>query len=101
MLLGTPEYMAPEQIRGGTVDARVDLYAAGALMYHALCGRPPFTGDNPIAISLAHVNDPVPPPSQWRAELAGPWEEWLGLALAKDPQARFPDAERMRAALPA
>ena len=55
MLLGTPEYMAPEQIKGGTIDARTDLYSLGALTYHALVGRPPFTGDTPIAVSLAQL----------------------------------------------
>jgi serine/threonine-protein kinase len=100
MIVGTPEYMAPEQIRGGSVDARTDVYALGALLYHALCGRPPFTGDNPIAVSLSHTQDPVPPPTTLRPELSPAWEQLLLTALAKDPAARFDSAQSLREALP-
>src|ERR1043166_7308644 len=58
-ILGTPHYMAPEQVRGKGVDARTDIYAMGALAYHLVCGRPPFAGDNPIAIGFAHVSEAV------------------------------------------
>jgi serine/threonine-protein kinase len=100
MILGTPEYMAPEQIRGGVVDARTDLYALGALLYHMLCGRPPFVGDNPIAVSLAHAHDVVPPPTSLRPELPREWDEFVQRALAKDPDERFVSARAMSQALP-
>jgi serine/threonine-protein kinase len=100
MIVGTPEYMAPEQIRGGAVDGRTDLYALGALLYHMLCGRPPFTGENPIAVSLSHAQDPVPPPTTLRRDLPPAWEELLLRALAKDPAERFQTASALREALP-
>ena len=94
-----------DRMNAWDLDSRLDLameaLAAGALLYHALCGRPPFTGDNPIAISMSHVSDPVTPPSTLRAELAGAWDELLMTALSKDPNSRFADAEALRAALPA
>ncbi len=100
MIVGTPEYMAPEQIRGGAVDSRADLYALGALLYHVMCGRPPFTGDNPIAVSLSHTQDPVPAPSTLRPDMPEAWERWLLRALAKDAGERFESAHQMAEALP-
>jgi serine/threonine-protein kinase len=84
-ILGTPHYMAPEQVRGKSVDARTDIYAFGALAYHLVTGRPPFAGDNMIAIGFAHLSETPVPPQQLRKEIP------LGLAaaildaLAKDP----------------
>ena len=100
MLLGTPEYMAPEQIKGGRLDARTDLYALGALTYHALTGRPPFTGDTPIAVSLAQATEAPIPPSQLRPGLSPAWDEFVLRALAKQADDRFSDAHAMRAAIP-
>lgn len=100
MIVGTPEYMAPEQIRGGAIDGRTDLYAFGALLYHMLCGRPPFTGENPIAVSLAHAQDPPPPPTTLRPDLPAAWEQLLLRMLAKDPAERFQTASALRDALP-
>jgi serine/threonine-protein kinase len=100
MLLGTPEYMAPEQIKGGNVDARTDLYALGALTYHALTGRPPFTGDTPIAVSLAQATEEPMPPSRLRPGLSPEWDAFVLRALAKDKAERFDSAVAMRDALP-
>jgi serine/threonine-protein kinase len=100
MLLGTPEYMAPEQIKGGNIDARTDLYALGALTYHALCGRPPFLGDTPISVSLAHTTEQAIPPSQLRPGLSKDWDTFVLRAMSKAKDQRFDTADVMREALP-
>jgi len=87
-MLGTPHYMAPEQVRGRPVDARSDIYALGALAYHLVCGRPPFTGDNPIAIGFAHLSEPVVSPRILRKEIPQALEAAIIAALAKAPEDR-------------
>jgi len=87
-ILGTPHYMAPEQVRGKAVDVRSDVYALGALSYHLVCGRPPFSGDNAIAIGFAHLSEPPPPPRQLRKEIPEPLEAAILAALAKAPDDR-------------
>ena len=99
MVIGTPEYMAPEQIKGGAIDARTDIYALGAVLYHALTGRPPFRGETPIAVGLAHCTDPVVPPRQLRPDLPPVWDALIVRALEKTPAARFPDVEAVLTAL--
>jgi serine/threonine-protein kinase len=101
MILGTPEYMAPEQIRGGRCDARTDVYALGATAYYVLCGRPPFAGPTPIAIGFAHVNEPPKPPRALRPEIPEPLEQAILAALAKDPGDRPVDAATLATALAA
>ncbi len=87
-ILGTPHYMAPEQVRGKPVDARSDLYALGALAYHLVCGRPPFAGDNPIAIGFAHLSEVPPSPREIRKDVPAPLEKAILTALAKAPDER-------------
>jgi predicted Ser/Thr protein kinase len=87
-MLGTPHYMAPEQVRGKPVDARTDVYALGALAYHLICGRPPFAADNPIAIGFAHLSEPVVPPSVLRKDVPPALEAAILAALAKAPEDR-------------
>ncbi len=87
-ILGTPHYMAPEQVRGKPVDARTDVYALGALAYHLVCGRPPFHGDNAIAIGFAHLSEPPPPPRQIRKDVPANLEAAILAALAKLPDDR-------------
>ena len=87
-ILGTPHYMAPEQVRGKPVDVRSDIYALGALAYHLVCGRPPFAGDNPIAIGFAHISEPVVPPRQLRKDIPQALEDAILAALAKAPEDR-------------
>jgi len=87
-ILGTPHYMAPEQVRGKPVDIRSDIYALGALAYHLVCGRPPFVGDNPIAIGFAHISEPVVPPRQLRKDVSPALDEAILAALAKAPEDR-------------
>jgi serine/threonine-protein kinase len=91
-ILGTPHYMAPEQVRGKPVDARTDIYALGALAYHLVCGRPPFAGDNPIAIGFAHLSEPVVPPHQLRRDVPPRLDAAIVAALAKAPDERPPSA---------
>ncbi len=100
IILGTPEYMAPEQIRGQPVDPRTDIYALGALMFHALVGHPPFRGDSPIAVSFAQVNQPVPPPDTIVSGLAPAWSQLVLKAMAKDPSQRFASASELLSSLP-
>jgi serine/threonine-protein kinase len=99
MILGTAEYMAPEQVRGTACDARTDVYALGALAYHVFCGRPPFRGESPIAVGFAQLTEPPPPPREQRAEIPEGVERAILRALAKDPSARFADAAAFRKAL--
>ncbi len=98
-ILGTPEYMAPEQIRGGTVDVRTDVYALGATAYFALTGQPPFVRDSPIAVGFAQVTEDPQPPRELRPEIPEAAEGAILKALSKDPDDRFPDIATMRAAL--
>ncbi len=100
MLLGTPEYMAPEQIKGGAIDVRTDLYSLGALTYHALTGRPPFSGETPIALSLAQATEDPIPPSQLRAGVSAAWDAFVLRAMSKAREGRFESAQAMRDALP-
>jgi eukaryotic-like serine/threonine-protein kinase len=98
-LLGTPHYMAPEQIRGKNVDARADIYSLGALAFHLLTGRPPFGGDNAIAVGFAHLSEPPPSVRALRAEVSESLDSIVTRALAKDPAARPGDARAFRAAV--
>ncbi|NOU33565.1 MAG: serine/threonine protein kinase, partial [Polyangiaceae bacterium] len=98
-LVGTPRYMAPEQAFGGAVDARVDLYALGATLFHALTGRPPFDVPTVAAALVALRESPAPAVSSIVATGDRRLDEAVARCLAKDPAARFSDAESMRAFL--
>jgi serine/threonine-protein kinase len=87
-ILGTPHYMAPEQVRGKPVDARTDVYALGALAYHLVTGRPPFTGDNAIAIGFAHCSEIPEPPRTLRKDCSAALDAAIVAALAKNPADR-------------
>jgi serine/threonine-protein kinase len=98
-IMGTPQYLSPEQVGGEPVTHRTDLYAAGIVLYEALAGEPPFTGDVPVAVALAHRQSPVPPLRSRRPDVPPAVADAVERALEKDPGRRFPDAEAMRAAL--
>jgi eukaryotic-like serine/threonine-protein kinase len=99
LILGTPEYMAPEQVRGMACDGRTDLYSLGALAYHLFTGRPPFTGETPIAIGFAHVSETAISPKKLRPELPDSIDQALLKALEKDPSKRFVDAAEFKQAI--
>jgi len=89
MLIGTLDYMAPEQIEGKRVDGRSDVYSLGAVLYEALTGNPPFTRETIAAQMHAHLNDPPPRPSQHDPSLER-FDPLIASALSKDP-AKRPD----------
>jgi eukaryotic-like serine/threonine-protein kinase len=95
-VIGTAQYLSPEQARGERVDARSDLYSTGCLMYELLTGRPPFTGDSPVAIAYQHVRENPVPPSVVDPDIP-PWADAIVLkAMAKDPNDRYQSAAEMR-----
>jgi serine/threonine-protein kinase len=99
---GTPLYMAPEQATADrSLDARADIYALGAMMYFALTGRPPFTGESAFAVMMAHGRDPVEPPSKLRPGLPQDLERVVLLCLAKKPEERYRDVKTLGQALAA
>jgi serine/threonine-protein kinase len=98
-LIGTPNYMAPEQIRGERVDARCDLYALGATLYEMLCGRPPHRGETLHEIVRATLYSPITPVRALRPDCPEGLEQIVMTALARDPTDRFPSARAMKRAL--
>ncbi len=98
-VIGTAQYLSPEQARGDRVDARSDLYSAGCLLYELLTGRPPFTGDSPVAIAYQHVRENPVPPSRVDPDVPA-WADAIVLkAMAKSPADRYQTAADMRADL--
>jgi serine/threonine-protein kinase len=87
--VGTPEYMSPEQCRGGTVDARADIYAMGIMLYEMLTGHTPFEADNYTALAHAHIYEPVPLPSRLNPRISPAVQAVVMKALSKEPQDRF------------
>ena len=98
-VMGTATYFSPEQARGDTVDPRSDIYSLGCVLYELLLGRPPFSGDTPVAIAYKHVQEPVVPLRQINAELPVAIEAIVLKCLAKNPANRYPSAEDLRADL--
>jgi eukaryotic-like serine/threonine-protein kinase len=98
-VIGTAQYLSPEQARGERVDSRSDLYSTGCLLYEMLTGRPPFTGDSPVAIAYQHVREDPIPPSRVDPDVP-PWADAIVLkAMAKSPADRYQTAADMRADL--
>jgi serine/threonine-protein kinase len=100
-IVGTPSYVAPEQARGGRVDARSDLYAVGCLLYELAAGRPPFVAPTPMAIVAAHLREEPPPLASVAPGVSRKLAEVVHHALRKRPEDRFASADEMREALAA
>ena len=96
-VVGTAQYLSPEQARGESVDSRSDVYSAGCLLYELLTGRPPFVGDSPVAVAYQHVREPAVPPSQHDADLTPDIDVIVMKALAKRVEDRYQSAAQMRA----
>jgi len=100
-LLGTSEYIAPEQASGGRVDERSDQYSLAAVLYELLAGEPPYTGENFMAVAMKHVQDPVPSVREVRPDVSPRLDAIVARALAKRPENRFSSTEALMAALEA
>jgi eukaryotic-like serine/threonine-protein kinase len=92
-IMGTAQYLSPEQARGAPVTAASDLYSAGVVLYEMLTGKVPFTGDSAIEIAMKHVNDLPAPPSALRPEIPTELDQIVLRSLAKDPGERYQNAE--------
>jgi len=98
-IVGTAQYLSPEQVDGRAVDGRTDVYALGVVLYEMLCGRPPFSGDTDMAVALKHVTAAPLAPRQVRGGIPRALEEVVQRAMAKPPEARYPSAAELQTAL--
>src|SRR6185312_13139177 len=98
-VIGTAQYLSPEQARGEKVDARSDVYSLGCVLYEILTGEPPFIGDSPVAVAYQHVREDPAPPSQRHAGISPELDAVVLKSLAKNPDNRYQSAAEMRADL--
>src|SRR5512133_3977086 len=98
-IIGTAQYLSPEQARGANVDTTSDLYSMGVVLYEMLTGKVPFTGDTPLEIAMKHLSEVPVPPSEKRADVPEDLDNVVLRALAKDPEDRYQTAEDMAADL--
>ncbi|HEX2903483.1 MAG TPA: Stk1 family PASTA domain-containing Ser/Thr kinase [Jatrophihabitans sp.] len=98
-VIGTAQYLSPEQARGESVDARSDVYSTGCLLYELVTGKPPFTGDSPVAVAYQHVRENPPIPSSINGAVPPVLDSIVLKALAKNPLNRYQTAADMRADL--
>jgi eukaryotic-like serine/threonine-protein kinase len=96
-VVGTAQYLSPEQARGETVDSRSDVYSTGCLLYELLTGRPPFIGDSPVSVAYQHVREQAQPPSAHDEELTPELDAIVMKSLAKNVGDRYPSAAAMKA----
>ena len=93
IVVGTAQYLSPEQAQGRDIDARSDLYSAGCLLHELVTGRPPFVGDSPVAIAYQHVGEPPQPPSVHAPDVPANLDVVILHALAKNPEDRYQSGE--------
>lgn len=98
-VVGTAQYLSPEQARGETVDFRSDLYSVGCVLFELLTGRPPFVGDSPVAVAYQHVREEPPSPTSLNPDITPALASVLSKALAKDTAARFQTGKEFLTAL--
>ncbi|OFI36457.1 serine/threonine protein kinase [Arthrobacter sp. SW1] len=98
-VVGTAQYLSPEQARGEAVDARSDLYSAACLLFEMLTSRPPFTGDSPVSLAYQHVREVPAAPSTFNPEVSEALDSVLAKGLQKERDDRFQDAAAFRRAL--
>jgi serine/threonine-protein kinase len=98
-VIGTAQYLSPEQARGENVDARSDVYSTGVLLFELITGSPPFTGDSPVAVAYQHVRENAPPPSTLNPDVPPELDSIVLKAMAKNPANRYQSAGEMRADL--
>src|SRR3954449_5074691 len=98
-IIGTAQYLSPEQARGAPVDQTSDLYSVGVVLYEMLTGQVPFTGDTPLEIAMKHLSEVPKPPSEHRDDVPHDLDSVVLRALAKEPSERYPSAEEMDADL--
>jgi hypothetical protein len=96
-VIGTAQYLSPEQGRGEAADVRSDLYSVGCLLYELLVGEPPFTGDSMVSIVFQHISEPPTPPSSLNEDISTDVDAIVLKALAKDPADRYQSAAEMQA----
>jgi tRNA A-37 threonylcarbamoyl transferase component Bud32 len=98
MMMGTPAYVSPEQGRGRSLDPRSDQYSLGVILYQLATGRLPFEGNSPMATVLMHIQEPIPRPGRFNANLSPGVERVILRAMAKNPEDRYPTVEAMNQA---
>ena len=91
-IVGTPEYMAPEQVAGGAVTQATDIYALGVVMFEMVTGKLPFTGDTPLVAAAKRLNEPPPRPETTTPGLDTRWSATILRCLAREPERRFKSA---------
>jgi protein kinase-like protein len=99
LIMGTPEYMAPEQVAGKRVDERADLYSLGIILYELFTGKVPFSGDSAIAVGFMQMKDPPQPPHEINPQIPPEIESIILKCLEKEPNARFGSVAQVKAAL--
>ena len=98
-VIGTAQYLSPEQARGEAVDTRSDLYSTGCLLFELLTGRPPFIGDSPVAVAYQHAREVARPPSDFASDVPDPLDRITVKSLAKDREDRYNNAAEFRSDL--
>jgi serine/threonine protein kinase len=101
LVMGTPDYMSPEQAQDQAIDGRSDIYSLAVVLYEMITGYPPYMGETPMSVAIKHVNDPVPSPRTVNPDIPEAVEQIIFKAMAKNPTERFQTAEEFEQSLQA